>query len=453
MHPHELPTDLLPWAPEAEAGVLTALLANNAAWDQVGDLLEARHFYDLTHAAIFSAIGGLVLAGKPADVLTVHEAMSHRGGGDGLLNYLLQLDQSPLRAAHVRSYAEMVRERAMQRELIEAADRVKELATAPGLSTSQRLDQAQSALQQVQAGAGRTMPTAVRDSLPELLDRLQDVADGKADPGIRTGIPGLDRMLGGGLKPGKQIVLAARPSVGKSSLAMQILLNLAMDGVPVGFFSMEMLKSELTERSVANLGRVNLDRITTGKLEDEDWSRLTDAVERLGNLPQYLDDKPAMTLHDVAAKARALVRQHGVKAIGLDYLQLMDGASDNASRHHQIETISRGLKSLSKQLGITFITLSQLNREVEKRTTGRPSLSDLKESGAIEEDADVVVLLSRNGEPSGGVQVVNCELPKNRQGRTGLLSLAFEGAHQRWTECAAPVAFKTPARRHFTEDV
>jgi replicative DNA helicase len=455
MHPHDMPADLLPWSPEAEAGVLSALLRDNAVWDKVGDLLEGKHFYDHANALVFAAIGELVNASRPADMLTVFDALQKSGKADaaGGLEYLADLNAGVTGAANARRYAEIVRERALMRGILEAAESVKELATRAGLSAAERIDQAQAVLQALQVGgAGRGMPTLIDDNVVSLLDRIQSAADGTAPTGIPTGIPGLDRMFGGGFKGGKQIILAARPSVGKSSLAQQFCINLASAGYPSAFLSQEMSKDELTDRAVSNLGRIQLENVITGRLADNEWQRLTEAVEILRQFPLFFDDQPALTLHDISAKARMLVRQHGVRLIVIDYLQLCSGADDD-SRHHQIEALSRGIKKLARQLDVCFITLSQLNREVEKRSTGRPVLSDLKESGAIEEDADIVMLLSRGATTPDGFQIINCDIPKNRQGRVGAITLGFNGAHQQWHETVAPVEFKQPPRRHYTEDI
>jgi replicative DNA helicase len=308
-------------------------------------------------------------------------------------------------------------------------------------------------LQSVQVSGGRMKPTLIRDGVTALLDRIQARADGTEQRGISTGVQLLDRLLGGGLKGGKQVIIAARPSVGKSSLAQQVCLNVSRAGHAAAFLSQEMTKDELTERAAACLGRIDLEHVISGELTDDEWSRLVEAVERMRDLPLYFDEQPALTLHDIAAKARMLKRQHDLKLLVVDYIQLC-AAGDKDSRHHQIEALSRGLKNLSKQLDLTVITLSQLNREVEKRANGRPVLSDLKESGAIEEDADVVMLLSRNGEEQDGFRVINCDIPKNRQGRTGAVSLGFQGKYQEWTAVAKPVEFRgAPTRKHYTEDV
>lgn len=457
MHPHDMDPSVLPWSSEAEQSVLGSLLQNNGAWDRVGDLLQAKHFYDVSHGLIFTAIAALIAGSKPADVITVFDHLEQSGKAEevGGLAYLSSLTQFEPSAGNIRRYAEIVADRALMRGIIESADQVKALATAPGLTAAQRLDQSQAVFQALQVGGGRSMPTAISDAILQLLDRVQDAADGKVVPVVSTGIPGLDRMIGGGLKGGKQIIIAARPSIGKSSLAEQILLNAAVAGYPAAMFSQEMSKAELTDRAVANLGHIELDNVISGRLADEEYSRLTEAVERLRNLPLYLDDQPALTLYDIAAKARMLKRQHGIRVIAIDYLQLCGSAGKASAdnRHHQLEELSRGIKTLARQLDVCFLSLSQLNREVEKRTSGRPVMSDLKESGAIEEDADVVMLLSRNSLSGQGFQIINCDLPKNRQGRVGSLALGFNGSHQKWHETTAPVEFKPTGRRSYTEDV
>jgi replicative DNA helicase len=457
MHPHDLDPDLMPWSPEAESSVLGSLLLDNRAWDRVGDVLQAKHFYQPSHGVIFTAIAALLAGNKPADLYTVLDELQRAGKAEavGGLAYLNSLAQQVTSAGNARRYAEIVAERALMRGIQEGAEKVKALALAPGLTAAERLDQAQAVLQALQVGGGRSMPSAIYASAIRLMDRVQAVADGHVAPVIPTGIPGLDRMIGGGLKGGKQVIIAARPSIGKSSLAEQVCINAAAAGYPSAVFSQEMSNDELTDRATANLGRIELDNVISGRLDKDEASRLTEALERLRNLPLYLDDQAGLTLHDIGAKARMLKRQHGIRVIAIDYLQLCasSGKVSADSRHHQIEELSRGIKTLARQLDVCFLSLSQLNREVEKRTTGKPVLSDLKESGAIEEDADIVMLLSRNSTTPEGFQVINCDVPKNRQGRVGAVALGFHGAHQRWHETVAPIEFKQPPRKHYTEDV
>lgn len=453
MHPLEFQPDSLPWSPEAESSVLGALLLDNGSWDRVGDILISSQFFDERNGRVFTAVASLINSCKPADVITVFEHLQTTGQSNGIdLMFVHELSTASSSSHAIRRYAEIIAERSLMRSLMAAADDVKAIAVATGTPVAERLDKAQARLQELQVHRSRSMPVPIQDFVVNLLDHITDMNDGKVAPGIPTRIPTLDRMLGGGLKPGKQIILAARPSVGKSSLGEQICINLAMDGHAAAMFSQEMPGSELTERAVANIGCIALDRLSTGKLEDGEWTRLTEAIDTMRTLPLHFDDQPALTLMDISAKARMLKRQHDVKLIVIDYLQLCSSGKPGDSRHHQIEAMSRGLKNLARQLDITIITLSQLNRDVEKRTTGRAVLSDLKESGAIEEDADVVILLNKHGDNQDGSRSIACDVPKNRQGRTGELGLHFDGAHQRWTESAQPLTFKKPATRHYTEE-
>lgn len=455
MHPRDLPEEALPWSPEAEACVLGALFFNVGAWDQVGDILTPDQFFADAHRRVFNAIGSLVLAGKPVDIITVHEHLLTAGQGEGIdLAALNEIAQSVSSMHAVRRHAEIVAEKALMRGLMAAADDVHTIAVTAGAPVLERLDRAQSRLQELQVHRRRSMPVPVQDMMVGFLDHLSDLSEGRVDPGIPTRIPTLDRMLGGGLMGGKQVVLAARPSIGKSSLAEQICLNLAKDGHAAAFLSQEMTNAELLQRAIANAGRIDLGRLITGKLLDNEWERVTEAVELMRSLPLHFDDQPALSLMDIAAKARMLKRQHNIKLLVVDYLQLCSSpktATDN--RHHQIEEISRGTKSLAKQLDITILLLSQLSREVEKRASGRPQLSDLKESGAIEEDADVVMLLSRNSKRPDGTQLICCDVPKNRQGRTGEIPLHFEGEVQCWSQSTEPLEFKKPPSRHYTEEI
>lgn len=454
MHPRKFMPDELLWSSEAETSVLGAMMLDGAAWDSVGDLLTAEHFFDARNGRIFTAIGGLIAASKPADIVTVFDQLQASGSSDGVdIAMLAQLAQYVPSASNLRRYAEIVAERALMRSLMRAADEVKTIAGDTSVPVLARLDKAQGVLQALQLKKARQMPTVVADTIVGLLDRVERLADGTAVPGIPTGIPSLDRMLGGGFKPGKQVIIAARPSVGKSSLAEQLCINLARAGHPAAMFSQEMGKDELADRAAANIGRIALDRLLSGQLESHEWSRLTEAIEVMCNLPLYFDDQPSLTLSDISAKARMLKRQHGIKLIVIDYLQLCAAGKATDSRHHQIEEMSRGLKNLARQLDITIVTLSQLNREVEKRTSGRPILSDLKESGAIEEDADVVILLSRLSASPEGVNVIACDVPKNRQGRVGELALSFEGMYQHWQESSVSLqGKKTGSSRKFTDE-
>lgn len=458
-HDQDEPVGMLPWSIESESSVISALLLNNESWDRVGDILTEADFYRAEHRAIFCAISQLINASKPADVVTVFEHMQSAGkaGESGGLAYLNELAQYVPSAANVRRYAEIVAERAMMRRLMGAADKAREIATETGLSATERLDRCQNEFQQLATIRGKKEPRPVIDFAMDMLDRIQALADGETQPGIRTRIPGFDRLLGGGFKVGKQVVIAARPSIGKSALAMEFAYAVAEQGFSSAFLSQEMEGAELVERLSARMGAIELDGITTGKLSNDEWSSLTEVVERLRDMGLHIDDQAGLTLGEIQAKARKLKRERDIKLLVLDYLQLCSPSDSKANRHHQIEEISRGLKVLAKQLGLTTVILSQLNREVEKRPGGRPTLADLKESGAIEEDADVVILLSVDGQRDNGDFVVHAEVAKNRGGKKGFVKLAFSGRHQRFVETVADSrefqGGNAKPRRSYSEDV
>jgi replicative DNA helicase len=447
MHPHDLDASVLPWSPEAESAVLGALMLNPAVWDAVGDLLEPKHFFAQANGRIYSAIGALVIAGKPCDVVSVLVHLQATGQAEDVtLASLNDIAQTALSVGSARRYAEVIAERALMRGLMEAANDVRDIAVEPGLSVGERLDKAQAKLQAVAINRGAQLPVPVGDMALDLSQRVEALHRGDIEPGISCGIPSINKRLNGGFRPGKLIILAARPAVGKSSLAMQFCINLAQAGHGAAFLSLEMPKADLMDRIGSNVGQILLDNIITGHLRDCEWSRLTEAVDRLQQLPLYLDDQPALTLTDISAKARALVRQHGIKLLVLDYIQLCGSRKTQDKRHHQIEEISRGLKTLAKQLGITVLALSQLSRGLEARIGGKPQLSDLKESGAIEEDADVVMLLSLNHISDFGGKVVEADFAKNRQGRIGSAALAFDGGFQQWTDSGEPLSRASPGK-------
>lgn len=422
------------WSPEAEAGLLGTLLLHNDVWDRVGDILLEDHFHSDVNRRIFRAIAELVNANKVADVLTVfdHIERSKSAGSVSLAEiHDCTVHAGTLRTA--RQYAVLIAEKALSRRFLAASTEIQASAFDHAAPVVERICEAQAKLESLQESSSKSEPEPIENFVVGALDRIQALADGEIEPGIPTGIDDLDRLLSGGLRGGKQIIIAARPSVGKSSVSQQICLNLATRGIPVAMFSQEMTKGELTDRAMCNLGRIDLGRYNTGKLEDEEWTRLSDAVEMVRNLPFYLDDQPQLTLQTIANKARTLKRKHNIKLLVLDYIQLCGTSNPKLSRHHQLEELSRGLKSLAKLLDISIITLSQLNREVEKRPGGRPIMADLKESGAIEEDADIVGLMWRHA--AGEIHhVVGLDLVKNRQGRTGQLALHFQGNQQRWSQ-------------------
>lgn len=439
----EIPGDELsrlrvpPHSVEAEQGVLGALLMDNRAFDRVGDVLTAKEFYRHEHRLIFGAIAGLVQRHKPADVLTVFERLRSEGTDEqvGGLAYINDLADSVASASNARRYAEIVSERATLRALISACDDAAAAAyNTQGKSAAEIVDGAAQKLALLERKSLVKAPRSLADLLPARLDHLNAIAEGKATAGWSTSIPRLDRALSGGFRAGHVYILAARPSVGKSSLAQSVALHFAEMHGPVLMLSQEMPEAEVADRALANLGALDYGDIQTGKLQDNgprgsDWARLCDAVEAGRSLPFFVDDQPALRLADIRVKARQV---KGLKLLVLDYLQLCSGDGDN--RNAEVEQISRGMKALAKELGFAVLALSQLNREVEKRASKEPQLSDLRDSGSIEQDADAVLFLWPVKEYDGGSRLVGLKLDKNRQGQKPRFGLHFNGAHQRWHE-------------------
>lgn len=426
----------LPWSSEAEQSVLGGLLVDNRSWERVGHVLERASFFDAGHGEIFEVIGAMVLASKPADVVTVFERLQARGKAEecGGLSYLNDLAQSVPSASNIGRYAEIVAEKAMHRALMQTADEALEIASSSA-SVHDKADRIMASFSSLQARGQRSMPVSVHDLLGPRCDHYNDLASGNVPPGMSTGIPKLDEALNGGLRAGKVYVLAARPSVGKSSLAEALLLTCAKAGHAGLFLSQEMEKGELTDRAISNLGAIGFGRMQNGKMSSQEWSRLAPAVDELARLPLFFDDQPGLTLHDIRAKAASL-RREKLKVLVLDYIQLCSGSKTGRreNRNTEIEEISRGLKDLAKEQGLAVIVLSQLSRDVERRNSPKPTLADLRDSGAIEQDADVVLMLWKQREYQTH-KVIGLHLPKNRQGRPGTeLALEFQGHYQRWLE-------------------
>lgn len=437
----------VPWSPEAEQATIGSLLLDNTAAHRLADVnLKAEHFFNAVHGQIWIATMALITASKPADVITVTSALGDAAEACGGMSYLVAMANSVASAAHVKQYASIVVDMARRRALLAAGDQVQALAREPG-DPSALLDQAQSILMGLQRQDARSAPVSLVESIIGRTARWEAMGKGEMAPGMRTHLPGLDKRLGGGLQRGRVIVLAARPSVGKTSLGVQIGLNVAEDSHRVLVLSQEMPRGDLTDRITANLGRVSLELLATGILPDDHdaWGRVVDATEKASTMPLEIDDQPALTLLAIRSKAQMVKAQRGLDVLLLDYLQLCAATDRKASRHHQIEEISRGLKTLAKELGICVIVLSQINRDVAKADR-EPTLADLKESGAIEEDADVVLLLHPKRDLPEGGQLLAGILAKNRQGKKGRVALRFEGAFQRWGECDMDVSPPEPSR-------
>ena len=427
-----------PHSVEAESSVLGGLLLDNGAWDRVGDLLHEGDFYRFEHRMVFSAIGALINASKPADVITVFEQLLGQGKAEeiGGLAYLTALAQYVPSAGNIRRYAEIVRERSILRKLVSASDEISTAAFNPmGRPVATILDESEQRIFNIgEEGARNRQGFQAMDTLVvALLDRVQEMADNPNDvTGVPTGFYDLDRMTAG-FQAGDLIVLAARPSMGKTALAINIAEHVALnEGLPVAVFSMEMGAAQLAVRIVGSIGRIDQTHLRTGKLTDEEWPRLTEAIEKLRTISLHIDESAGLTSSELRANARRLSRQCGkLGLIVVDYLQLMSGSSssEGENRATELGEISRGLKMLAKELQCPVMALSQLNRSVESRPDKRPMMSDLRESGAIEQDADIIMFIYRDEyytkdackEP-GVAEII---IAKQRNGPTGVVKLAF----------------------------
>ena len=425
-----------PHSHEAESSVLGGLLLDNGAWDRVGDVLVDADFYRFEHRLVYGVIGKLVAESKPADVITVHEELQRQGKSDevGGLAYLNSLAQYVPSASNIRRYAEIVRERSILRQLVSASDDIATSAfNTQGRPVAKILDDAEGKIFKIGEQSSRMKQgfQAMDSLVVQLLDRVQEMADNPNDvTGVPTGFIDLDRMTAG-LQPGDLVVLAARPSMGKTAFAINIAEHVALhEQLPVAVFSMEMGASQLAVRIVGSIGRIDQGHLRTGKLTDEEWPRLTEAIERLRNVSLHIDETPGLTPAELRANARRLARQCGkLGLIVVDYLQLMSGSSSgDENRATELGEISRGLKALAKELQCPVIALSQLNRSVEQRTDKRPMMSDLRESGAIEQDADIIMFIYRDdyyNKDSREPGVAEIIIGKQRNGPTGTVKLAF----------------------------
>jgi replicative DNA helicase len=440
-----------PHSVEAEQSVLGGLLLDNLAWDRAADLLTESDFYRHEHRLIYGAIGALVAGGKPADVITVFEQLQGTGRGDdgGGLAYLNALAQSVPSAANLRRYAEIVRERAILRKLIAASDEIATSAFNPqGRSVPTILDDAEAKILKIGEEGSRQRQgfQAIDRLMVALIDRVNELHDNGAEDvtGVRSGFYDLDKYTAG-LQKGDLLVLAARPSMGKTAFALNIAEHVAVqEELPVLVFSMEMGASQLALRLVGSLGRIDQQHLRTGRLANDEWGRLSEAADKLKQARLFIDETPALTAAELRARARRMARQFGgtLGLIVVDYLQLMSGSSGgDENRATELGEVSRGLKALAKELQCPVIALSQLNRSVESRNDKRPMMSDLRESGAIEQDADVIMFIYRDEyytkEACKEPGVAEIILAKQRNGPVGTVKLTFLKPLTRFDNLAA----------------
>ena len=419
---------------EAEQSLLGGLMLDAQAWDKVADLLVPSDFYRKDHRLVFAAIAELAERSEPSDVVTVSELLDKRNELEaaGGLEYLATLANETPGAANVKAYAGILRERSMLRSLINAGNEISgSVFSGDGRSAAELVDQAEKLVFEIaeRGSRGRQGFRSLKEILPETVDRIDLLHQAGGDiTGIPTGYTEFDKMTAG-LQPGDLIIIAGRPSMGKTTLAVNIAENAAIGSkVPTAIFSMEMPSQQLAFRMISSLGRVDQTHLRTGRFPDEDWSRINTAVQLMSEAPIYIDDTGGLSPTEVRARARRLKRERGLGLIVLDYLQLMQVPGNTENRATEISEISRSLKALAKELGLPIIVLSQLNRSVEQRVDKRPVMSDLRESGAIEQDADLIVFIYREevydkDTPRKGLASIN--IAKQRNGPVGEFLLTF----------------------------
>ena len=435
-----------PHSVEAEQAVLGGLMLDNRGWDAIADRVTSDDFYRRDHQLIFGAISDLAARSEPFDAVTLSAALERNGLSDqtGGLIYLAGLVRETPSAANIRAYAEIVRKRSTLRRLISVGGAIAASAYDPeGREANEIVDEAERLVFEIAESGGKAGSGFVplRSELGSVIDRLDMLAQNKGQlTGVSTGFSRLDEMTAG-LQKGDLIVIAGRPSMGKTTFALNIAENAAFGPrkARVGIFSMEMSREQLAFRMISSLGRVDQSHLRIGNIDGEEWSRVNTAISMMKEAPIHIDDTGALTPTEVRARARRLKREHGLDLIVLDYLQLMQVAGNTENRATEISEISRSLKALAKELSIPVIALSQLNRGVEQRQDKKPVMSDLRESGAIEQDADLIMMIYRdevydkNTTRKGIADII---IAKQRNGEIGELQLTFLGKYTKFENFA-----------------
>jgi replicative DNA helicase len=439
---------LPPHSLEAEQSLIGGIMLDNQAWERVADLASEADFYRDDHRRIYRHIAKLIDLGKPADVVTVFESLEKSGEAEqaGGLSYLAEIANNTPSAANIRRYAEIVRERAILRKLVAVGDEIAASALSPtGKDAKMLLDEAEAKVFEIaEAGARHSTGfVSIQPILKQVVDRVQELYD-RDNPSEVTGVPtgfiDLDEKTSG-LQPSDMIIVAGRPAMGKTTFALNLAEHIAVEQrLPVAIFSMEMPGTQLATRFISSVGRIDMQKIRSGRLTDDDWQRLTVAMGKLYDAPLFIDETPGLNPIDLRARARRLARQCGkLGLIVIDYLQLMSGTKESDNRASELSEISRSVKSLAKELHVPIVALSQLNRSLEQRPNKRPVMSDLRESGAIEQDADIIMFIYRD-------EVYNPDSPdkgtaeliigKHRNGPTGMVRMTFIGENTRFENYA-----------------
>ncbi|AGF48364.1 replicative DNA helicase [Candidatus Kinetoplastibacterium oncopeltii TCC290E] len=435
---------------EAEQSVLGGLLIDNSTWDKISGVITAEDFYRHEHRTIWKHIDSLINLDRPADVITVNDSIVNSGKTNdiGGIEYLNSLAHNTPSAANITRYAEIVRERSILRKLVAISDEISEIALNPkGKEARQILDEAEAKVFKIAQDKSSNSAgfQEIQPLLAQVVERIDELYHREGDTditGVPTGFIDLDKMTSG-LQPGELIIVAGRPSMGKTAFSMNIGEYVAIEhGLPVAVFSMEMGASQLAMRMLGSISKVDQHKMRTGKLSEEDWPKITDAIQAMQDIQLYIDETPALNVIEVKAKTRRLSRQCGqLGLIIIDYMQLMSGSGEE-NRATEISEISRSLKSLAKELNCPLIALSQLNRSLEQRQNKRPVMSDLRESGAIEQDADLILFIYRDefyNQDSQEKGIAEIIIGKQRNGPVGTVKLTFQGHTTRFLNYASSI--------------
>ena len=439
-----------PHSIEAEQSVLGGLMLDNQAFDRVAELVVSQDFYTRTHKLIFEAMTALAEIGDPIDLITISESLekNNKLAGIGGFAYLAEIAKNTPSAANIDAYASIVRERAVVREMIGVANEIAEAGfNTEGRTSHDLLDFAESKVFKIaeQRTKNNEGPQSIHSILEKTVDKIEELYQSPQDgvTGVSTGYADLDKMTTG-LQPSDLIIVAARPSMGKTTFAMNLAEHAAMtQDKPVLIYSLEMPSEQIMMRMLASLGRINQTKVRTGQLDDDDWARLSSTMGLLMEKGKmYVDDASGLTPTDVRSRARRIARDHGgISMIMVDYLQLMRVPSLSDNRTLEIAEISRSLKALAKELQCPVVALSQLNRTLEQRADKRPINSDLRESGSIEQDADLIMFIYRDevyNEDSTEKGIAEIIIGKQRNGPIGKVRLTFQGQFSRFDNYAGP---------------
>ena len=417
---------------DAETAIIGGLLLEPSGFDRIADSLKASDFFDDVNGEIYAEIARQFMAGKAVDLMTVSLGL----GGRVSLSELHAMGQYVPSAANLRRYAEVVVERSRSRAMLQVSETLGVLALDHEASIEDRVERAQGELVKLLSEAPKDEWVSAADGMAQHTEVLEDRAAGKTNA-MPTGLPDLDDVLEGGVRPGQLVIIGARPSMGKTALAMTLALNMARD-YSVAMLSMEMPHAELRDRMTAMLGRVSLGSVKRpSRGSGLDWARVVEGIEQARALNFYVTDQGGLTINQVRSKARNIKRLHGLNVLVVDYIGLMNGMDPRQPRAYQLEEISRGLKTLAKDLDMAVVCLAQVNRKVEERADATPSLSDLRDSGAIEQDADVVMFVHRpiQAKPDMGQDFehyAKLSVAKNRNGPCRVVNLHYQGDQTRF---------------------